>query len=191
MRIFVSWKRVMTSEEFMKYYKHLLYLIIFRKGGEIWCNKIKNFSINLNLLLNIPIYNHHYQRPLIFEPLYPKNSWKYWENWFRLTTRTRFAHVIGLWQNVSTNWKLHSLIIACMCILVGLLIISDTGRLRNLCYSPGRHFMRHNDRRVFGTPPPVGMTNNAGKLGRKEAVFNSFRRKLIPANCGACGRGAV
>lgn len=27
--------------------------------------------------------------------------------------------------------------------------------------------------------------NNAGKLGRKEAVFNSFRHKLISANCGA------
>lgn len=33
-----------------------------------------------------------------------------------------------------------------------------------------------------------GMANNTRKLGRKEAVFNSFRRKLIPANYGASAR---
>lgn len=33
--------------------------------------------------------------------------------------------------------------------------------------------------------PAGGVTYNTGKLGRKEVVFNSFRRKLIPANCGA------
>lgn len=83
--------------------------------------------------------------------------------------------------------RIHSVITArCAYIFFGLLIIGDTCRLHNLCYSRWQHFTRHNGLTCLRGRD--GMANNASKLGRKEAMFNSFRRKLIPANCGASAK---